>query len=160
MRDVQLLWALTVLFLARVLGQVLVAFAGVTVLPPNESWYSGLLPYPLLLPLQMVILALQVKLNLDAARGTGLLTRPRPRLGRGLRCIGSLYALAMVVRYLVTGTHAIPVAFHLVLAAYLLILARLATDRRLRPSGNCGLVTPTRVKPQLRRTPCRTRPTS
>lgn len=123
-RDALLLWALTVLFLARVLGQALVAFAGVTWLPSMDAWHSGLLPYPVLLPLQIVILLVQVTLNVDAARDAGWLWTPRPALGRVLRRVSYAYALAMLVRYVVTGTHAIPVSFHLVLASYVFVLAR------------------------------------
>jgi hypothetical protein len=123
-RDARLLWALTTLFLARVLGQALVAFAGVTWLPSMDAWYSGLLPYPALLPLQIVIVLVQLALNIEAVRRTGWLRTPRPALGRALRHLSYAYALAMLVRYVVTGTHVIPVAFHLVLASYLLVLAR------------------------------------
>jgi hypothetical protein len=122
--------ALTALFFARVLGQALVAFAGVSWLPPMEAWYSGLLPYPVLLPVQVLILLLQVKLDIDVVRATGLLARPRPGLGHVLRAVGCAYAGAMIVRYAVTHGHAIPVVFHLVLAAYLLALGRLAPGER------------------------------
>ncbi|PYO37218.1 MAG: hypothetical protein DMD86_03345 [Candidatus Rokuibacteriota bacterium] len=52
----QALVALTALFAARVLGQALVAFLDVPLLPPMSAWYSGLLPYPILLPTQLLIL--------------------------------------------------------------------------------------------------------
>jgi hypothetical protein len=48
-----LLGSLALLFLLRVVGQILVAFLGVRFLPPLEDWYSGLLPYPILLPVQL-----------------------------------------------------------------------------------------------------------
>ena len=51
-----LLWALLVLFILRVLGQALVAFADVRFLPPMEAWYSGLMPYEYLLPSQIAII--------------------------------------------------------------------------------------------------------
>ena len=121
---------LTVLFAGRVLGQALVAFAGVTWLPAMDAWYSGLLPYPVLLPAQILILLVQVKLNLDARRGRGLFARPRPRLGRTVKVVSYFYAAAMLARYVLTGTHAIPVAFHLVLAAYLFLLGRRASEAK------------------------------
>lgn len=40
-RHAPLLWILLFLFCLRVLGQILVAFAGVTFLPPMEDWFSG-----------------------------------------------------------------------------------------------------------------------
>jgi len=122
--------ALTTLFFARVLGQALVAFAGVTWLPPMEAWHAGLLPYPVLLPVQVLILLLQVKLDIDAARATVLLAKPRPGLGHVLRAVSYAYAATMIVRYGVTRMHAIPVVFHLVLAAYLCVLGQLASSER------------------------------
>ena len=119
------LTALTLLFLARVVGQVLVVFVGVAWLPPVESWYSGLLPYPVLLPAQLVILAAQAVLDRAAWTGRAWLLRPRPDAARRLRWFSYLYALAMAVRWAVTGTHGIPVVFHWVLAAYLYTLAGL-----------------------------------
>lgn len=123
------LWGLTLLFLLRVLGQMLVAFFQVPFLPPMPHWYSGLLPYPLLLPSQLLILALQVKINRDLAQGRGWFQRPRPRLGLGLQYFSYGYAIVMVLRYGITmalypdrrwlGEGTIPVVFHWVLAAYL-----------------------------------------
>ncbi|MEJ7717099.1 MAG: pyridoxal 5'-phosphate synthase glutaminase subunit PdxT [Thermoleophilaceae bacterium] len=81
------LWALSGLFLARVLGQVLVVFAGVEWLPAAGEWYSGLLPYPLLLPAQVVILGLMARINLQAGHGRGYLSVRRPRLGRALLAV-------------------------------------------------------------------------
>ena len=54
------LWAFTVLLFARVLGQVVVAWTAPRWLPPMEQWQSGLLPYPVLLTGQAVVLFLMV----------------------------------------------------------------------------------------------------
>ena len=62
-RAAVMLVALTLLFALRVAGQALVAFFDVGWLPPMEAWYSGLLPYPILLPTQLAILAVQVTLD-------------------------------------------------------------------------------------------------
>jgi hypothetical protein len=123
------LWGLTLLFLLRVLGQVLVACCQVPFLPPMPHWYSGLLPYPLLLPSQLLILALQVKINRDLALGRGWFQRPRPRLGKALQYFSYSYAGVMVMRYGLTmalyperrwlGEGTIPIVFHWVLATYL-----------------------------------------
>src|SRR5438045_1712550 len=99
-----LLWALLFLFCLRVLGQLLVAFAGVTFLPPMEDWFSGAIPYPALLALQALIIALYARVALDFTRGRGLFAVPRPRLGRALTGIGAAYLGVMVVRYLVRMT--------------------------------------------------------
>jgi hypothetical protein len=128
-----LLAVLAALFLLRVVGQALVAFFGAPGLPPMGDWYSGLLPYPLLLPAQVVILALLGWICADFARGDGFWVRPRPRLGRWGRRASYVYAGMMLVRYAVTmalyperrwlGTGTIPIVFHWVLAAYLFTLA-------------------------------------
>jgi hypothetical protein len=131
---VVILSVLAGLFFLRVLGQALVAFMGVTFLPAMPEWYSGLLPYPLLLPVQLVILAIQGKVSLDLARGRGFFVVRRPGPGRGLQVFAAVYFVAMVLRYALTmawyperrwlGTGTIPVVFHWVLAAYLFALGR------------------------------------
>ena len=63
--------ALTALFAARVLGQALVAFLDVPLLPPMSAWYSGLLPYPILLPTQLLILYHVVTARAVVALGGG-----------------------------------------------------------------------------------------
>lgn len=129
------LWTLTTLFACRVLGQILVAFAGVTWLPPMVEWYSGLLPYPVLLPVQLFMLAGMAKLNMGVHGGDGPLWTRRPRLGKFLVGFAGLYALGMAVRYGVFhGWYPergwfppgiIPILFHFVLASYLFTLGRL-----------------------------------
>ncbi len=121
--------ALTGLFAARVLGQVLVAFLGVGWLPPMEAWYSGLLPYPILLPVQVCILIVQVAIDRDVWRGHGFFARLTPRAGRRLQWFATIYALAMLLRLVVTGSHPIPVTFHWVLAAFIFTLGRMAGGR-------------------------------
>jgi hypothetical protein len=131
-----LLTLLTVLFAARVAGQALVAFLGVAWLPAMERWYSGLLPYPALLPVQLVILAGQAAIDRDLWRGRGFFAQARPRGGGRLQWLAAVYALAMAVRLAVTGSHLIPVAFHWILAAYLFVLGRFY--RRAGPGGTAG----------------------
>jgi ABC-type transport system involved in cytochrome c biogenesis permease subunit len=122
------------------MGQVLVAFFGVTFLPPMSEWYSALITYPVLLPIQIVILFLQTKISLDIWGGVGFFARRRPRAGRALCWFSYVYFLAMVVRYVLTmylyperrwlsGT--IPIFFHWVLATYVFVLGRyyLSADR-------------------------------
>ena len=129
------LWTLWGLFLARVLGQVAVAY-GVGWLLPMQEWQSGLLPYPLLLAGQVVILAAMAWINLGVTRRAGFFARRRRRLGRFLFGFAVLYAAVMVVRYFVSGhlhperrlwpPGIIPILFHFVLAGYVSALSRLA----------------------------------
>jgi len=118
------LCVLTALFGARVVGQALVAFLDVAWLPAMDTWSSGLLPYPVLLPIQIVILLVQAAIDRDVWRGEGFFARPRLRAGDALRWSACVYALAMVVRYVVTRSHPIPIVFHWVLAAYLFTFGR------------------------------------
>ncbi|MGH7304856.1 MAG: hypothetical protein ACRELZ_16340 [Candidatus Rokuibacteriota bacterium] len=124
-RSAIVLCVLTVLFGIRIAGQALVAFFDVTWLPPMDAWFSGLLPYPVLLPLQIAIVLVQIVIDRATWRGRGFFGRPRPRAGRGLQGFACVYALSMVVRYAVTLSHPLPIVFHWVLAAYLFTLGRL-----------------------------------
>ena len=133
-----LLAACTLLFVLRVLGQVLVAFGNVASLPPFEEWYSGLLPYPLLLPVQLALIVLMLGIVRDFARGDGYFVVLKPRTGRILMAFGCLYFLAMVVRYVMTMvlhpelrwfTGTIPIWFHMVLAIFIVTLGRYQVRR-------------------------------
>ena len=127
---VPLLWILLSLFALRVLGQLLVVAGVAPFLPPMDEWQSGLLPYPLLLASQILILAVLGAVCLQFTRGTGYFVKRRTWLGTSLWIAGWLYALAMIVRYVVLRRDAIPVVFHVVLASFLLVLAY--HHRRLR----------------------------
>lgn len=127
------MWMLTFLFFLRVIGQALVAFLRVSFLPPMEEWYSGLIPYPILLPIQILILLFQIKVCTDFSRGSGFFVFPRKRMGYFLRWFSYLYFASMALRYVVTmalfpeqrwfgGT--IPIFFHFVLAGFLFTLGR------------------------------------
>ena len=120
-------------FAARVAGQLLVAVFGVEFLPPMDAWYSGLIPYPVLLAIQLVIVALQLEISRELWVGSGVASVRRPVLGQALAWGSLVYFLAMATRYLVTSVilpeagrfgDTIPIVFHWVLAAYLWILSR------------------------------------
>lgn len=112
----------TVFFAARVAGQLVVLARRPAWLPPMEQW--NLLPYPILLPLQLALLVLMVLL-------AGGRLQPGAPTARFLVGAAFLYSLAMGVRYAVRmvrrpgerwfgGT--IPIVFHCVLAAFLFVL--------------------------------------
>ena len=132
-------------FFLRVLGQFLVSTFEIDWLPPMTEWYSGLLPYPVLLPMQFVILGAQLEISRELWVGRGPLVRRRPRLGSILHGIAIASFLVMVVRYVVTMTlvperrwfgGTIPIFFHWVLAAYLFLFSRFLRTRDDSPSSS------------------------
>src|SRR5262249_602192 len=150
-------WVLAILFFLfclRVLGQILVAFIGVTFLPPMEEWMSGVLPYPELLTSQILIILLYGKICVDFFLGRGYFGRPRLRLGTNLLKFGWLYLGVMIIRYVIrmslypherwTGGST-PIFFHWVLASFLLVLGHYhwrssAEERSSKPRSSRLLV--------------------
>jgi hypothetical protein len=126
-----LLWALLALFGLRVAGQALVAFFGVAFLPPMEAWYSGLLPYEVLLPSQLLLIALMAKICLDFTRGRGVFFAPKRFFATVWLWFGYLYLAAMIARAVLLWDHPIPIVFHWVLAAFVITVG-LSHRRRLR----------------------------
>ncbi len=119
-----LLWILLTLFVFRVLGQLLVAGGVAPFLPPMEEWQSGLLPYPLLLASQIAIVAVLAAVCIQFSRGKGYFVRPHAWLATPLWMVGWIYAAGMVVRYATLRRDLIPVTLHIVLASFLLVVAR------------------------------------
>jgi len=124
------LWALLALFVCRVLGQALVAFLDVTFLPPMEAWYSGLMPYPYLLPSQLVLIVLMTKICIDFTRQRGFFYREKRFFARAWLWFGYLYLAVMIARALLLWDHPIPIVFHWVLAAFVITVG-LSHRRRL-----------------------------
>ena len=124
----------TGLLLLRVLGQIIVVLRAPRWLPPMEQWQSGLLPYPVLLFGQIVVLTLMGWICLDFARGSGIFVAPRrPDAGDAIIAFSYVYFGGMVVRYIIWmwrrpdqrwfgGT--IPIIFHSVVAAFLFTFGR------------------------------------
>lgn len=124
------LWTLMAMFVGRVLGQVLVEFGGAPFLPPSPEWFSGRIPYPVLLVLQLCVIAVLSWICLSIQRRSGWVFTPWRPLGRLLLTFGSVYALVMVTRYAVRMSlypgerwfgGCIPIVFHLVLATFVLV---------------------------------------
>lgn len=121
------LWILTVLLIGRVAGQLVVARWAPRWLPPFEQWQSGLLPYPVLVFGQAIVLTLMIWISLDFSRGAGFWVEPHPALGRAALWWSYLYFGAMVVRYIVRMTRrpdqrwlggTIPIIFHSLVALF------------------------------------------
>ena len=97
------------------------------------------MPYAALLPVQLAMIALMLKIVWEFARGQGLFLRLGPRIGTILLWFSYLYALAMVARYVVTMlmkpelrwfTGTVPIWFHFVLAAFIYTLGRYSVRDR------------------------------
>lgn len=123
------LWLFTALFVLRVGGQILVALQPRSWLPPMEQW--NLVPYPVLLPIQIVFIVVMLWIDLAFTANTGIAAAEAPRLGTFLIAFSAVYALSMAVRYVLRMSRrpdqrwfggTIPIVFHLVLAAYVYVL--------------------------------------
>jgi hypothetical protein len=128
-----LMWSCIALFAARVLGQLETLLLQPQWLPDMDAWYSGLLPYPLLLPAQIAILMLMAAVAWNRRVRTGCFARANPRGAGALRIFAAIYFVVMAVRLGVNvidngadfwRSGAIPVAFHWVLALFILVAGR------------------------------------
>ena len=126
-----MLWLLAGLFAARVAGQALVAFAGVSWLPEMDRWYSGLVPYGYLLASQLLILALMLRICVDFARERGYFHEPKRFFARPWLIFGYVYLGAMLLRAVLIWDRAIPIVFHWVLAIFILVVGE-SHRRRLK----------------------------
>jgi hypothetical protein len=117
---------LLVLFLLRVVGQVLAATTAPTWLPPMARWYSGLMPYRYLLPTQIAFLVVMIAMVIGVDRRSSPLGTLSATAGAWIVWASYAYALGMVVRSiryaLATPERRgvlIPIIFHFVLAGFL-----------------------------------------
>ena len=145
---------LTLLFLLRVAAQALVAFFDIPFLPPMREWItpsaspfatSGLIPYPILLTAQVLILIVQVAVIRDFATGKGYFVSLSEKTGRILLWLSYLYFGSMALRYIVTMTlyperrwlgHTVPIVLHFVLAGFLFTLGYYHARRSDAPGSN------------------------
>ncbi|WP_129644833.1 hypothetical protein [Peristeroidobacter agariperforans] len=127
------LWACTFLFWLRVVGQLEVLLAAPSWLPPMSDWYSGLIPYPLLVPVQIAILMLMSALAMREMQAGRRASSDSSHGMPWVRRFAVAYFVVMVLRLVfqfargadnLTDAGGIPVAFHWVLALFLLVLAR------------------------------------
>jgi chromate transport protein ChrA len=120
---------LTFLFAARVAAQALQRWLPVPFLPPFGAFQGSALPYAILLPAQLAILALMSRIVWRTHKSA---LRRRPRASRILAILGCIYFAAMLARLLigliVPGAPVwfrtpISALFHLVLATFVVVLA-------------------------------------
>jgi uncharacterized protein len=124
-----LLSLFTCLLVLRVVGQIVVVLRAPSWLPPMEQWQSGLLPYPMLLAAQIVVLTIMVEISVNVIQGRGIFIDPRrPEMGRAIVWFSYVYFAGMVVRYIIRMTRrpdqrwfggTIPIIFHSFVAAFL-----------------------------------------
>jgi preprotein translocase subunit SecY len=124
------LWTCVALFLLRVLGQIEVLLVQPDWLPPMAAWYSGYLPYYILLPAQIVLLMVMAVLAAGETRHSSSPPKPWRRWARAFAIV---YFLAMGARLIIQyargvpdiiSAGGIPVVFHWVLALFLYTLGR------------------------------------
>jgi len=125
------LWILAGLFALRVAAQPLALVVNSRFLPRFESWHSGVVPYPLLVGAQLLILLWLLSTAWFVARGA---VRPVRKLGGILIGAAGLYGVTMLARLVLGATllrderwfaSPLPTVFHLVLASYLYVYGRL-----------------------------------
>ena len=125
---VAVLSVLLAAFFLRVLAQLMQALSNVTWLPSFEAWAAGGLPYPVLVAVQVIIIAVAVEVIRKLARGT---IKAQRKWSFWLLALGGLYFLVMAFRLAAGLTFlgdndwfaaSLPAVFHLVLAGYVLTL--------------------------------------
>ncbi len=127
------LWACILLFAARVIGQLEAVLLAPDWLPDTDAWFSGVLPYHILLPAQIGILMLMTAVAWNPRVRGGDFALEHPRAAQALRIFAIGYFVVMAVRLAVNistnradfwSEGAIPVAFHWVLALFILVAGR------------------------------------
>jgi hypothetical protein len=138
------LWFCLAVFVARVLGQFEVLLHAPPWLPPFEAWSSGLIPYSILLPVQVLLVAWMAVVASDHARRDGLFPVRDPRKGNVLRALAAIYAVSMLLRLLVTLAYPphtlldrglIPVIAHWSLAVFMYLVGARPGETRLPSRG-------------------------
>jgi hypothetical protein len=126
------LWLCLSVFVARVIGQVEVVLLSPSWLPPFRAWESGLIPYSVLLPVQIILTAGMAIVAADHWRGSGAFWVTRPSIRRRLKIIAAIYFTVMLLRLVMTAEmppHTllerglIPVLAHWDLAAFIYLTA-------------------------------------
>lgn len=128
-----LMWSCVALFAARVVAQFEALMLAPRWLPGMGAWDSGPLPYYLLLPAQIAILMFMSVVAWNRRIRNGSFARAHPRAAGALRILAGVYFTAMAVRLGVNVMEngaeywrhgAMPVAFHWMLALFVLVAGR------------------------------------
>jgi len=133
------LWLSLSLFAARVIGQIEVVILSPSWLPPFRAWESGLIPYSVLLPIQLVLIAWMAIVATDHWRGSGYFWVTHRSTRRRLKISAAIYFAVMLLRLVITAAvppHTllerglIPVIAHWDLAAFIYLTARTPPNHR------------------------------
>jgi len=131
------LWLCLSIFVARVMGQIEVVLLAPSWLPPFRAWESGLIPYSVLLPIQILLIAWMAIIAADHWRGSGYFWLKRESTRRRLKLIAGIYFAVMLLRLVITVAippHTllerglIPIIAHWDLAAFMYLTARTQAD--------------------------------
>jgi hypothetical protein len=126
------LWLCLGLFVARVMGQIEVTLLSPSWLPPFRAWESGLIPYSVLLPIQILLIAWMAIVTSDHWRGSGYFWVTLGSTRRRLKIIVGIYFAIMLFRLAITVAippHTllerglIPVMAHWDIAAFIYLTA-------------------------------------
>lgn len=124
-----LLWILFLLFVFRVIAQLLILFFPLPFIPQFAAWQSGVMPYWVLLVIQLCIVIVLFRVASKFSQGAVI---PQRRLGYVWGGAGITYFIIMFVRLILGLTllndsnwfsHHLPTFFHLVLATFMLVVA-------------------------------------
>jgi hypothetical protein len=136
---------LLVLFLGRVVGQILAATTAPSWLPPMGRWYSGLMPYRWLLPTQIAFLVLMTAMTIGVGRRSPPFGTLSADAGAWIVWASYVYALGMVarsIRYALATPERrgvlIPIVFHFVLAGFLFAYGSAAIVRPRHPRASAA----------------------
>ena len=140
---------LLVLFLGRVIGQILVATTAPSWLPPMARWYSGLMPYRLLLPTQIVFVVVMTAMTIGVDRQSPPFGTLSADAGARVVWASYVYALGMVVRSIRYARATperrgvlIPIVFHFVLAGFLFAYGSAEMERSDSITSRIGRTMP------------------
>jgi hypothetical protein len=96
-----------------------------------EQWFSGVIPYPSLLTIQILMLVLMTKVSGEVWCGKGTFAIVRPHWSNFLIKFSACYAGLLAFRYLLTMIlrpemrwfgQMMPIFFHFVLAGFIFVL--------------------------------------
>lgn len=141
-RHAAILWALTLLFALRVMGQAVQHWWPQPFLPPFNAFQGSGLGYPLLLTTQITILTLMIW---SCRRVNAGAPHPNKRGAQFLTWFGGIYLAGSIFRIIVGLSLPdapfwfrawIPAFFHLVLAGFVLVLVLYARERLSAASAN------------------------